>query len=165
MTQQIVLRPTTAMDFARYAELRSGDDTSYWFYNQLKFDLSEVHDWLSDWCSSRSPDKDRMFMAEVDGRVIGICSLHGIKTQKRTAEVGRIIVDESYRGQGLDITMLQILINSQSNDFDLFHANISRGDSDMQKILEKVGFVVQKKENNKLIYLLPTSSQSDRLSN
>lgn len=151
---QIILRPTTALDSARYAELRSGDNTFHWFYSQRKFDPSEVHDWLSDWSSSRSPDKDRMFMAEVDGQVIGTCSLHGIKTQKRTAEVGRIVVDESRRGQGLGTAMLQVLIDNQSDDFDLFYANIMEDNYSSQKIFEKAGFVCRHKTDKGLYYEL-----------
>lgn len=163
---EIVLRSTTIDDAAKFAELRNGEDTYHWFYANRQFNEVEVRDWLRDWVKSEDRNKDQIYMAEVDGEIIGTCSIHGIDRATGRAEVGRIIVAEDQRGKGLGTLMLKKLISEAFLCFTSLYANIKTNNISSQKIFEKAGFVVKDiKPNTGYYYELERGMWSQIISN
>jgi len=137
----ITLRPIIVEDAEDFAKLRNGDDTYLWFYSKKKFSVQDVEKWLTSHAQSSDPNKDLMFVAEIDGETVGTCSAHDVDINNRKTEVGRIIISESMRGQGLGTDILEQLVDMCfQKGFTLLYANIMKDNISSQRIFEKVGF-------------------------
>ncbi len=133
------LRKAKEKDAARYCKLRNADSTYKWFFSEKKFKLKEVIAWLQ----GLDPN-DEVYMAEIDGKVVGTCSLYNYEDSTKQAEVGRIIVAENQRGKGLGTRMLeQISELAISKGILVLYANIKKDNISSQRAFKKAGYVQQ----------------------
>lgn len=132
------LRPIRRRDAPVYERLRNGENTYRWFYSRRKFSAVEIGAWIAALDSRR----ESVFIAESFGEAVGTCAIHDIDRAERTAEVGRIIVAEDRRRQGIAAEMLREILDKCCREgFRSVHANVMRENAASQKLFESAGFI------------------------
>jgi len=133
----LTLRPITTQDAEVFMTLRNGSDTYTWFYSNRQFTLEEVQTWIA----KINPETDWVFIVEQDSTIIGTCSVYNILN--KTAEVGRIIVNENARGKGIGTAILQEItkIVTEKKTIDLLYANIKTTNIRSYRAFEKSNYI------------------------
>ena len=137
--EQVVVRDATLEDVERVAQLlvggtlRGGEDLS---------DLSPYEDALREMSGSSS---SAVLVAEVDGRVVGMCQLFWFRhIQERgglSAEIESMHVDESMRGRGIGTVLLDAAV-SRAAQLGCYRVQLTSNRSrvDAHRFYERNGF-------------------------
>lgn len=137
MSETISLRYITIKDARAYKKLRNHKETYKWFFSKKKFSTKQVKQWLE----SLNPETDQIFIAELNEKIVGTCSIYNIDYKKRQAEIGRIIVGPKFRGQGIGTTMLERLAGvGKTLKLKRLYAHIMKNNKASQRAFEKAGF-------------------------
>jgi len=103
--------------------------------------LNNVEKFTSD----TDPD-NHVFVAEMDGKVVGIAGLHTSKVlrKRHTAFLG-ISVNKAYQGKGIGTKLMETLINLSDNWLKLVRIELTvfSDNENATKLYEKHGFVVE----------------------
>ncbi len=104
--KKVQIRKATIKDF----------DAIFLLLKQLWVD-KELHanDMKRVYARAIDSNSDEYFCTEVDGRIIGFCSLtikNSLWQEGYIAHVNEIVVDSTYRGQGIGSDLLQIAIDN-----------------------------------------------------
>ena len=87
---------------------------------------------------------DRVVVAEVDGRVVGVAHLHASPTLERerpAAKIGALVVDEEHRGRGIGRALLAALeTEARARRCSLLFLTTAEGREDTHEFYERVGF-------------------------
>lgn len=142
----VTLRPATEFDLEYIIYLRNQGDTYKRFYSGKKFTFHETLEWFR----SRDPETNRIYMAVEDDLLVGTCSIYDIK--EGCAEVGRIMVNELMRGQGLGARIL-CAATDEAKELGLeeLHAHIMPDNVASQKAFLKAGY--QANEDKTFVWL------------
>lgn len=142
-----MLKKILPEDAKNYVNLRNQENTYKWFFSKQKFTEEKTREWIESLDSA----KEEVFLYIEKEGVIGTISIYNI--QKDIAEIGRIIIDETFRGQGLGKKLLQELVSYIKNsrgDIRVLYAYIMNENISSQKTFEGCRFeLVQQLEDRK----------------
>lgn len=136
-TNRLELRLATIKDAKDFSIMRNAEDTFKWFFSGKRFTAREVAKWIQ----SLDPLTDQMYMAEYEGELVGTCSIYNIDWEKKSAEIGRIVVQGSQRSKGLGTRILE-KINEicAAKGLKMIYANIKQDNVRSQRAFAKAGF-------------------------
>jgi len=102
-----------------------------WFFNKDEITPDQQRAWYASICNN---PKVRFYIIEIDDEVAGSLSL--TKT-KEGIEVGNVLLDDRFRGQGIMTKAIRKLTKSKNKDFC---ARILLENIDSQNLFERCGF-------------------------
>lgn len=102
-----------------------------WFFNKSTITPTQQQAWYN---SIRNDTKIRFYIIEVEDEVAGSLSL--TKT-KEGIEIGNVLLDNRFRGQGIMTKAIRKLIKNKNKDF---FARILLENIDSQNLFERCGF-------------------------
>jgi RimJ/RimL family protein N-acetyltransferase len=106
----VQLRPIEAADLERVRELRNAN--SEWFFSAAEISREQQQEWFAQLRARRV----RFYVIEEDGRVVGTIS---VTEGPDWYEVGNLLLDEEYRGQGLMGRALERVLDASGRYYAL----------------------------------------------
>lgn len=89
-------------------------------------------------------DSDTLVLAEIDGAVVGLASLHeslALEYDEPAAKLSAIVVDEEYRGRGVGRSLVQAMeAEARSRECGLIFLTTNERRADAHAFYEAVGF-------------------------
>jgi len=117
-----------------------------WFFHSEEISKQTHIAWyrkyIEDWW-------DVMFIIHLDGKPIGTIAIYNIDTSKRTAEVGRLIIDEPYQRQGYGTAAIKLILDYGRETLNVldFYLSLKSDNWDAMNLYKKAGFVITEKED------------------
>jgi RimJ/RimL family protein N-acetyltransferase len=132
----LLMRKITIGDAKAFSMMRNAEDTFRWFFSGKRFTSREVMKWIKT-----LPATDEIYMVEYEGELIGTCSIYNVDWEKKTAEIGRIVVQGDRRGKGLGTKILNEVVHMCTmKGLKMIYANIKQDNISSQKAFTKAGF-------------------------
>lgn len=103
-----------------------------WFFNKDFVTPEKQQEWYE---SISRTKKIRFYIIEIENQVVGSLSL--TKTREGV-EIGNILLDDTFRGQGIMTKVIQKLIKNKKNKF---YARILLENLNSQNLFKRCGFV------------------------
>lgn len=144
-----MLRKIISSDAKELVRLRNQENTYKWFFSQQKFTEEKTKEWIENLHS------EEVFVLEENNKLLGTVSIYNIENDG--AEIGRIIIDEDFRGKGLGKKILVEAINNMRNfpgDIKTLYAYIMNDNIPSQRIFEGCGFILKKELEDRKYYEL-----------
>ncbi|WP_026669513.1 GNAT family N-acetyltransferase [Butyrivibrio sp. AE3006] len=142
-SEGVKLTPMTAQDSEKYRILRNRKDNISFFFSGKEITSDQQAAWYKKYL-----DDDTQYMFSIyeknSDNYIGGIGIYDIDTDKRTAEVGRIIVDrEIAGGKHYGAAAISLLIELARNELKLnsLYANIYSTNKTSLKSFLRAGFV------------------------
>ena len=153
MTDRVNLRPAEMTDAECLLAWRNDPKTRQASHNSDEVILESHLAWLD--ASLSNPSKRLLWIAEVNGVAVGTCRADKVED---AWELSWTIAPEA-RGKGVAHQMLSKLVHSFDEPLV---AQVKANNIASMKVAERVGFVLEKQENDVLLYVYPdTSSIAD----
>jgi putative acetyltransferase len=132
---EIVIRPVRPDDAAAVYEARLQPEV-------LRYTLAMPSERPSDWITRVGP-LDHIFVAELDGRVVGTAGLHGKDGKKRHAATLGMMVHDGFVGRGVGARLVAKLLDVADNWLGLVRVELdTMADNERAlRLYRKHGFV------------------------
>ena len=86
---------------------------------------------------------DRVVVAEVDGRAVGVVHLQvspALERERPVAKIGALVVDDAYRGQGIGRALVQAVEDeARARGCELLFVTTSESRDDAHAFYERIG--------------------------
>jgi len=137
----IVIRPIEAKDAKDCHEMRIMEGVRETTLGLPSIRLNNVEKFIVD----GDPD-NHVFVAEMDGKVVGIAGLHTSKVlRKRHSAFLGISVNKAYQGKGIGSKLMETLVDLSDNWLKLVRIELTvfSDNENATKLYDKHGFVVE----------------------
>jgi diamine N-acetyltransferase len=139
----VSLRPIERDDLPRYVAWFADPDVRRHLTVYLPFSLAQEERWFESLLGRLERQEDVLLAIETaDGTHIGSLGLHAINWKDRSAELGIVIGDKAYWGQGYGTDAIRVLLGLAFGEMNL-HRVFLRVDADNARGIrcyEKSGF-------------------------
>ncbi|RLC66916.1 MAG: N-acetyltransferase [Chloroflexi bacterium] len=140
---KVRLRPIERDDLPRFVEWFSDPEVRYYLAVYLPFSMAQEERWFEDLQERIERQETLVLAVETrDGVHIGNVGLHSIDWKNRSAELGIVIGEKTYWGQGYGTDAIRTLLGLVFGEMNL-HRVFLRVDADNGRGIrcyEKVGF-------------------------
>lgn len=148
----IVLRRLLHKDIELVREKRNQDSVRNYMFYQKEITVKEQENWFN----SINNIYNYYFVIEVEGNQVGLINGKSIDYEKRTSEGGIFIWDENFRD--VQVSAIASVIMAEFTfmifNFNKTYAEVLATNRGQIKYNEFMGYELEKKENEKLIYSL-----------
>ncbi|WP_094462590.1 GNAT family N-acetyltransferase [Pannonibacter phragmitetus] len=116
-----------------------------WFKNDALIEVEQHYCWFDRYLMKRD---DLMFIAEIDGELIGQVSVYAIDRGQRQAEVGRFLAAPAHAGKGLMKRAIRALITLCRDELTLTYLFLEvKGENERAiRLYEALGFLAEHKQ-------------------
>ena len=141
--EKIRLRPIKRADLPRFVEWFSDPEVRRHLLVYLPFSLAQEERWFENLMGRLERQTDVVLAIETaDGAHIGNVGLHSIDWKNRAAELGILIGDKAYWGQGYGTDATRAMLDLAFGEMNLHRVFLRVNDDNARGIrcYEKVGF-------------------------
>lgn len=157
-SQRISLHPISEKDSEHLRLLRNRDENRKWFLYSEEITKEQQQNWFKKYLLTAN---DYMFsvISNANSSFIGTVALYNVDENKKTAEVGRIIVDKKItneKGLGLEVTTAALFIGFDMIGLHTIHLEVFADNIRAISVYKKTGFIQKNqyyKQNKEIIYM------------
>ncbi|MGC9048234.1 MAG: GNAT family N-acetyltransferase [Caldisphaera sp.] len=125
-----------------YEELKENPDLGLVLYKSPPKYIDEVS-WFSRLYSEVLKKDAIAFVAEENGKVVGMCDIHRLRPNSESSHIGNlgIAIRKEYRGKGIGKKLILKALEEGKNLFEIIQLEVFSNNKIAISLYEKVGFI------------------------
>jgi len=150
--ESIILRSLNCQDSEKYRLLRNDEEVRKYFYHNGYISKEAQMKWYEKYKDTTDDYMFSVFLKQQEVYVGGV-ALYNIDFEAKSAEVGRIIIDKSQKGNGLGSEAINCIVEWGNGRLGItrFYASIYANNYASRKTFERCGFTIVSEQCSKVL--------------